>query len=241
MGNVFLKSAVIFLGLLATFLPASPAEAAPVSIDITAQIYSIDDNYGFLSGHISVGDIIHGTYIYETTTADDNLSPEVGDYRHTTAPFGITLEVNGYLFRTDPDNVDFLVELCNDHHNNHDAYLLRSYKNLFDISVPLGDPIFSWSRDNHIHWQLYDVTQNALASEEGTALPTTPPVLSDWPSPYHLNISSQQTFGGSQYFFISADVTSAVLSPTPAPEPATMLLLGLGLVGIAGVRKKFGK
>ena len=238
MRSVFLKNALIFLGLLAAFLPVSPAQGAPISIDITAEISRIDDSDAFLDGAIDVGDILHGTYIYETTTADTNASSEVGDYRHTTAPFGITLEVNGYLFRTDPDNVDFLVELCNDHHNNHDAYLLRSYKNLFDISVPLGDPIFSWSRDNHIHWQLDDfLTHTALASTAGTALPTMPPVLSDWPH-NSLTISSQQYFGGSQYFFISADVTSAVLSPTSAPEPTTMILLGLGLVSLAGVRRK---
>ena len=136
MRSIFLKCALLFLGLLALFVPVNPAGATPISIDITATISSISDSDGFLTGHIGVGDIIHGTYIYETTTVDTNALSEVGDYRHTTAPFGITLEVNGYLFRTDPDIVDFLVELCNDHDDNHDAYLLRSYNNLFDITVP---------------------------------------------------------------------------------------------------------
>ena len=236
MSGRFLKRALFFLGFLAAFVPVNPAGAAPISIDITATISHIDDSHGFLTGNIGIDDIIHGTYIYETTTADTNVLSEVGDYRHTTAPFGITLEVNEYLFRTDPNDVDFIVELCNDHNNNHDAYLHRSYNNLFDISVP--SPDFPGYIENHISWQLYDSTQNALASSAGTALPTMPPVLSDWPLPYRLTISSQQYSGGSQYFFILADVTSAVLSPTSAPEPTTMLLLGLGLVGLAGVRRK---
>jgi hypothetical protein len=110
------KTAVVFLVALgAAYGQVSPADAVRVPIAITAQVRLVDDPGGFLGGAINVGDTVKGRYIYESTTPDTNPAPTVGDYQHTIPPFGIRLRVGGLVFRTDPSNVDFLVENVNDH------------------------------------------------------------------------------------------------------------------------------
>jgi hypothetical protein len=117
-------------------------------------------------------------------------------------PHGIFLSVSGFDFETDPTNVDFLVEIENDHPPD-DNYLLRSYNNI---------PLSNGTLVAHISWWLYDPTGSALSS---TDLPVTAPVLTDWQS-NHLDIHGEKgTFG------FSAHVISAV------PEPATLSLFGL--------------
>lgn len=173
-----------------------------ICIDITAKVESVFDQSGVLAGVISEGDVITGRYVYDSTTADTNSLPTVGDYFHTTTPFGITLDAGGFIFRTDPNNVNFLIEIVNDHGNPpSDNYLLRSYNNIFDLGS---------STNNHISWQLDDPTLTALSSE---ALPTVPPVLADWQSVFGLTIESF-----SDGFFIRSHVTAANLCSDTSPK-----------------------
>ena len=220
----FAKNMITFLAaLVMTYGHVGHTEAEPISIAITAQVRSVDDSSGVLGGAILVGDAITGTYTYESTTPDGNTLPTVGDYRHTTAPFGITLDVGGLTFKTDPNQVDFLVEIVNDHDNpSRDNYLLRSYNNLFDRSAPPDPLLPELPVMNHISWQLDDPTSAALSSE---ALPTAPPVLADWQSIFGLDISST---GPSGLFLIRADVTSAVVIPSPTPENRAPTIVPLG-------------
>ncbi len=196
---------LIIVSITHTFLFAET-----ITIDITAEVSYVDDIGNTLGGAVEVGDIISGQYTYESTTPDTNPLPTVGDYLHYTSPYGISLEVNGLIFKTDYANVNFLVEIVNDHAPGIppcDNYLLRSYNNL---SLSGGIVV------EHISWQLDDPTATALSSE---ALPVDPPVLDDWQSIFGISITGfipdsdfpYITLPGTEYF-IRAHVSSATIA-----------------------------
>ena len=195
------------LGICCLILPPVPASAEMVSIAIEAQVAAVEDPSGALDGEVEVGDVITGTYTYDSSTTDSNPLPTVGDYRHLSTPFGISLSAGSLVFETDPDNVDFLVEIVNDHGvPARDNYLLRSYRNR---------RLANGAHIEHISWQLDDPTSTALSSAD---LPATPPVLGDWQSFFGLTIEggSCTPSGG---FFIRAHVTSAVTTDSTQPRP----------------------
>ncbi|HCH3497205.1 TPA: PKD domain-containing protein [Vibrio parahaemolyticus] len=179
------------------------AHAEPICIDFEGEVQRIWDDYGLLGGEVTVGNTVTGRYIYESTTPDTNYAQTVGHYRHFTSPFGITVNIGELVFRTDPNDVDFLVEIINDHGQTpSDNYLLRSYNNLFDISAP-GDEYDS--PDNHISWQLDDPTATAIVSID---LPSSPPILTNWEPLFGLQIVSEGFFSN---FTIVSDVQAVKL------------------------------
>jgi hypothetical protein len=193
---MLVMSTVLVLAPIATMTITSPAFAATgdTTILIKAKVTAVDDPSNLLGGTIHKGSKITGSYTYNKNTPDSNTFPEVGDYMHTTSPYGITLSSKGLTFQTDPNDVQFLVELVNDY-NGLDNYLLRSYNNL---PLPNGVSV------DHIAWQLDDPTMTALSSASLIDAPV-PPVLKKWEDPFGLTIEGTGPNGDT--FFIRAHVT----------------------------------
>ena len=124
------------------------------SLYIKGVVTYIDDGENVLDNSISVGDTIFGTMTYDLSATDNNTLPQIADYWYYNTPNGINININGYTFKTDGENVTYLLEIMDDF-NNADYILFRSYKNVYSENL-------SMLTVNHILWQLDDPTQSAL-------------------------------------------------------------------------------
>jgi hypothetical protein len=189
------------------------AEAKLVPIALTGEITGVVDRFNFLEGRISVGDLITGVYIYDSSTPDSSPPKYEGLYKHNTAPCGVILTVGGYVFMTDPSNVDFIVRIVDDFPSLGgrpvDGYGFVSINNL---------PLPNGALVERISLSFSDGSGKVLSSD---ALPTTAPILTDW---WIRNNSIDITGGYPTPFGLDGRLTSVAL----IPEPATFLVLGVG-------------
>ncbi|NIP25165.1 MAG: hypothetical protein GWN67_17750 [Phycisphaerae bacterium] len=154
-------------------------QAEVMTIYLSAEVTYLDDPESLLEGEVNVGDAITGSYLYDSSTPDTDVLnlDTIGHYQHSSSPFGVSLSMGGFTFQTDPDNVDFVITILNNH-NGGDMYGLLSYNNL---------PLSNGVHVENIAWQLDDYSGTALSSD---ALPITPPVLTNWQDTWaHLNIA----------------------------------------------------
>ena len=148
------------LGLLCSSLPAA---AQDVTVSFRGTITSAVDSP---FADVAAGTPFTGSYTYSLSTADSNPDAAVGDYYHTTRPYGVTVTIGTHTFRTDPSNVSFLVEVLNDWFGA-DYYVFHSYTNVETDGAVIDS----------MRWRLDDPTATRLTS---TALTDSPPDVTEW-------------------------------------------------------------
>ncbi len=199
----------------------STSEASLITIEITAEVTEVRDVDNLLEGGISVGNIITGTYTYESSTPISDPSiywPAI--YEQSVQGCGFSLSGGDFEFRTDPDNIDFRISITDN------ALTVRGYDRYAVVGVnnlPLsnGVPVYL------INLSLSDYSETALSNK---TLPVVAPNLEDWDYS-NLFVEGPQ----ESYFYIKSNVTSIT------PEPATLLLLGIGIPILSGLRRKHRK
>lgn len=195
----------------------APVRAELITIDLTAVVDSVYDEYNLLENKIHAGDTITGFYTYDSSALDlDPDLPDLGRYKFSTSPSGMSLTVGGLTFQTNQANIDFLIGVENNLGGDlHDYYGVTSYSNL-----QVGDGVSV----NRLFWHLDEYSGTAISAD---TLPLIPPDLLKWQD----NILS---IDGGQYsnprkcedptFVIYSHVTDVYL----VPEPVSLCLLAFG-------------
>jgi len=175
-----------------------------IGVKIQGKVYEVTDPYNLLGGAIKVNDTVKGKYVYNIKANDTSLAdPKHGLYLYYSSPCGIEATLGNFIFKTDPNNREFIIITYNDIVEEPypgDAIEIGSL-NCSDLSNGLKVTL--------IDWALYDPTGTALSSD---ALLTTAPDLSDWKQSdggFGLQLQGKSPTNASMTFSIKAEITKA--------------------------------
>ncbi|KKM67727.1 hypothetical protein LCGC14_1468280 [marine sediment metagenome] len=210
------------------------SSTAYVAIGFTAEVTEFKDPRGWLGEPIPIGTQFTGFYMYDTLTPDsipDNL--QANQYYHigeTPCGFYVILPLGDNYFMTDNMNANFKMTISNnidlpgDTPPNYDIYAFSSYNN---ISLENGVSV------DLINWTL-EGSEDTIDSRD---LPLHAPTLIDWDVDWGLTIMGNMP--GCECFdeFSIQSIVLEVHDLFVVPEPATILILGMGCLFVIRKRK----